>query len=92
MSHLCIPFHRSQEIFGFYPSWSVHDSSLVLSYLHQILQGTVFCHSKRVLIQRLKPQNLLMDDNRTIKPADFGLARVFGTPIRVYMYGVVTLW
>ncbi|OWK08201.1 hypothetical protein Celaphus_00011251, partial [Cervus elaphus hippelaphus] len=24
-----------------------------------------------------------MDGNRTIKPADFGLARVFGTPITV---------
>lgn len=33
-----------------------------------------------------------MDDNRTIKPADFGFARVSGTPIRGYIYEVVTLW
>ena len=33
-----------------------------------------------------------MDDNQTIKPADFDLARVFGTPIRVYIHEAVTLW
>lgn len=72
------------------PPGQFMDSSLVQNYLYQILQGTVFCQSRRVL--DLKPQNLLMDDNRTIKPADFGFARVSGTPIRGYIYEVVTLW
>ena len=31
------------------------------SYLHQLLQGIVFCHSHRVLHRDLKPQNLLID-------------------------------
>ena len=44
--------------------------------------------SRRVLHRDSKPQNLLMDDNQTIKPADFDLARVFGTPIRVYIHEV----
>ena len=37
-------------------------------------------------------QNLLIDKSGTIKIADFGLARAFGIPVRVYTHEVVTLW
>uniref|UniRef100_A0A2K6U5T9 Protein kinase domain-containing protein n=1 Tax=Saimiri boliviensis boliviensis TaxID=39432 RepID=A0A2K6U5T9_SAIBB len=68
------------------------DSSLVKSYLYQILQEIVFFHSRRVLHRDLKPLNLWTDDKGTIQPTDFGLARTFGIPIRVYTHEVVTLW
>ncbi|CAH1776260.1 unnamed protein product [Owenia fusiformis] len=65
---------------------------LVKSYLFQLLQGIAYCHSHRVLHRDLKPQNLLINSEGSIKLADFGLARAFGVPVRTYTHEVVTLW
>ncbi|KAM6403480.1 LOW QUALITY PROTEIN: cyclin-dependent kinase 3-like [Rhynochetos jubatus] len=67
-------------------------SSLVKSYLFQLLQGVNFCHLHSIIHRDLKPQNLLINKAGTIKLADFGLARAFGTPLRTYTPEVVTLW
>lgn len=45
-----------------------------------------------MLHRDLKPQNLLIDESRNLKLADFGLARAFGIPLRAYTHEVVTLW
>jgi len=67
-------------------------AELVKSYCYQLIQAILFCHQRRVLHRDLKPQNLLIDKSGAIKVADFGLARAFGIPVRVYTHEVVTLW
>jgi serine/threonine protein kinase len=61
----------------------------VKSFLYQMLRGIAFCHSHRVLHRDLKPQNLLIDRDRNLKLADFGLARAFGIPVRTYTHEVI---
>lgn len=65
---------------------------LVKSYLLQMLRGTDECHKHRVIHRDLKPQNILIDRKGTLKLADFGLARAYSIPLRVYTHEVVTLW
>lgn len=42
--------------------------------------------------QDLKPNNLLVDKSGIVKLADFGLAKSFGSPNRIYTHQVVTRW
>ena len=65
-------------------------AELVKSYCYQLIQAILFCHQRRVLHRDLKPQNLLIDKSGAIKVADFGLARAFGIPVRVYTHEVIT--
>jgi cyclin-dependent kinase 1 len=45
-----------------------------------------------IVTSDLKPQNLLVGRDGTLKIADFGLARAFVPPIRPFTHEVVTLW
>lgn len=65
---------------------------VVKKFTMQLLLGLHYCHAHRILHRDLKPQNLLIDSEGNLKLADFGLARAFGIPLRVYTHEVVTLW
>eukprot|EP00918_Siedleckia_nematoides_P030671 GHVU01066427.1.p1 GENE.GHVU01066427.1~~GHVU01066427.1.p1 ORF type:complete len:198 (+),score=16.82 GHVU01066427.1:153-746(+) len=68
------------------------DQPTARSFLFQLLRGVGYCHKHRVLHRDLKPQNLLINREGSLKLADFGLARAFGIPVRSYTHEVVTLW
>lgn len=65
---------------------------LVKWYTLQLLRGLEFCHVKGVMHRDLKPQNILISRDGSLKIADFGLARAFVPPIRPFTHEVVTLW
>lgn len=65
---------------------------LIKSYTFQLLRGIHYCHVKGVVHRDLKPQNILVARDGTLKIADFGLARAFVPPIRPFTHEVVTLW
>lgn len=69
-------------------------SSLIKSFLRQILEGIKHCNEQRIIHRDLKPANILLsgEKNDIIKIADFGLARAFSIPIKPYTKDVVTLY
>ncbi|XP_073056398.1 cyclin-dependent kinase D-3-like [Primulina eburnea] len=76
----------------------IRDRNIVLSpadiksYIQMTLKGLTFCHKKWVLHRDMKPNNLLIGSRGQLKLADFGLARVFGSPDRRFTHQVFARW
>jgi cyclin-dependent kinase 2 len=69
------------------------ETGLIKSFMKQLLEGLLHCHSRRILHRDLKPQNILINpDANCLKIADFGLARAFSVPIRELTHEIETLW
>jgi serine/threonine protein kinase len=65
---------------------------LIKSYIYQLLLGIDLLHARRHLHRDLKPQNILIDANGTLKIADLGLARAIHFPLPPVTHEVATLW
>lgn len=76
----------------------VKDQNLVLSaadiksYLQMLLRGLQACHAAWVLHRDVKPNNCLLAPDGTLKLADFGLSRVYGSPDSRYTCLVFAQW
>ncbi|KAL8209890.1 hypothetical protein R6Q57_006622 [Mikania cordata] len=65
----------------------------VKCYMHQLLSGLEHCHNNHVLHRDIKGSNLLLDNDGSLKIADFGLASFFDPNHKQPMTSrVVTLW
>lgn len=76
----------------------IRDRNIVLSpadiksYIQMTLKGLAYCHKKWVLHRDMKPNNLLIAADGQLKLADFGLARIFGSPDRKFTHQVFARW
>lgn len=76
----------------------IRDRNIVLSptdiksYIQMTLKGLAVCHKKWVLHRDMKPNNLLIGPRGQLKLADFGLARIFGSPDRRFTHQVFARW
>ncbi|EOA38894.1 hypothetical protein CARUB_v10011276mg [Capsella rubella] len=76
----------------------IRDSNIFLSpadiksYLLMTFKGLSYCHEKWVLHRDMKPNNLLIGVDGQLKLADFGLARIFGSPNRKFTHQVFARW
>lgn len=76
----------------------IKDSKIVLSpanikaYMIMTLRGLEYLHLNWILHRDLKPNNLLVNSSGILKIGDFGLAKFFGSPNRIYTHQVVTRW
>ena len=61
-------------------------------FMRQLCKGLAYCHAHMVMHRDIKPQNLLVNSaTRTLKIADFGLARVL-SPSADYSPDRGTIW
>eukprot|EP01104_Vermistella_antarctica_P017388 TRINITY_DN615_c0_g1_i3.p1 TRINITY_DN615_c0_g1~~TRINITY_DN615_c0_g1_i3.p1 ORF type:complete len:746 (+),score=197.02 TRINITY_DN615_c0_g1_i3:596-2833(+) len=71
---LILDYVEGGELFDYLVHKGSLDSSEALKFFQQIVEGIDYCHSHLVCHRDLKPENLLIDHNRNIKIADFGMA------------------
>lgn len=60
--------------------------------MQQLLRAVAHLHDNWILHRDLKTSNLLLSHKGILKVGDFGLAREYGSPLKVYTPVVVTLW
>lgn len=76
----------------------IKDRSVILTpaeikcCMMQIVLGTAACHEAFALHRDLKPSNILVGADGQLKLADFGLARIHGSPNPRMTHQVITRW
>ncbi|KAG9012283.1 hypothetical protein FRB94_006313 [Tulasnella sp. JGI-2019a] len=71
---LLLEYIEGGELFDFLVSKGRLQPPEALRYFREIIQGVEYCHRFNICHRDLKPENLLLDKNKNIKIADFGMA------------------
>jgi len=63
----------------------------IKSYMKMLLLAVEHCHKNWILHRDIKPENLLIGEDGQMKLADFGLAKIYGSPDRSMSHQACTL-
>ena len=72
--YLIMEYVEGGELFDYLCSKGRLSTSEALGYFQQLISAVHYCHQFNIAHRDLKPENLLLDVNKNIKVADFGLA------------------
>ncbi|KAH9893476.1 Pkinase-domain-containing protein [Cubamyces lactineus] len=72
--YLILEYVEGGELFDYLCNKGRLDSKEALSYFQQIITAIDYCHRFNIAHRDLKPENLLLDRDKNIKVADFGMA------------------
>ncbi|KAJ6254063.1 protein kinase [Anaeramoeba flamelloides] len=73
---LVLEYISGGELFDYIVEQEKIHEEEALKFFQQIIYGVEYIHSVSIAHRDLKPENLLLDKNKNIKIADFGMARV----------------
>lgn len=72
--YLILEYVEGGELFDYICENGRLSTSEALGYFQQIIAAVDYCHHFNIAHRDLKPENLLLDANKNIKVADFGMA------------------
>ncbi|EIW58612.1 Pkinase-domain-containing protein [Trametes versicolor FP-101664 SS1] len=72
--YLILEYVEGGELFDYLCNKGRLSAPEALTYFHQIITAIDYCHRFNIAHRDLKPENLLLDRNKNIKVADFGMA------------------
>ncbi|KAF9820578.1 hypothetical protein IEO21_01281 [Rhodonia placenta] len=72
--YLILEYVEGGELFDYLCNKGRLSTSEALGYFQQIITAVHYCHRFNIAHRDLKPENLLLDRNKNIKVADFGMA------------------
>mmetsp|Transcript_29823 Transcript_29823/g.27308 ORF Transcript_29823/g.27308 Transcript_29823/m.27308 type:complete len:294 (-) Transcript_29823:260-1141(-) len=84
-STLVMPYAPNGSLYDlltnkFYKAFS--DEKLVRTYLHQLVAGVEFLHSHKIFHLDIKPENIVLSNDFTLKIIDFDMSLHRSSPIR----------